>query len=394
MQILKDWRNIIEAQAKDTKQYLLNTKVTAHNYEHLAKNKSELGFNVFTISSDLYYRENFHSDIIKALLDPKEKHGERNKFLDIFIDMLNKFNSHKHISRSDFQSSIVVREVDRIDILIMDSNSSKAILIENKIYNALDQHRQIPRYYEIVSKNYTVEAIVYLTLDSSKYLNRGDWTDDELQKLNPLLYFVPSYNLTTPNLFDNWIVPSIVECFNSESLFLLRQYGNLIKFLNTNAMDTITLEKFYLTLKESDNLKTSLSIRNMLNDLPEYLAIRIEERYKGHCYPFSGIWRYKNRDTVFEGFELENLYLKMDIWCSENGYKVHFWNSKDDGYDIKKNLPFILSLKDFNYEGANICNVEKYFAFDEEEILFEFIDNLLIELKAFKTKPISNLIQE
>ncbi|MDQ0638167.1 hypothetical protein QF042_001732 [Pedobacter sp. W3I1] len=394
MQILKDWRQVIEQQAKETKSYLLNAKETARNYEHSSRTKSEIGFNVFTISSDLYYRENFHSDIIKAFLDPNEKHGEGNKFLNAFIHLLNKCNPQRNLNPSDFENSRVSREENNIDILISDSNSGKAILIENKIYNAIDQQRQIPRYFEIVSENYSVEAIVYLTLTSSKYLNQNDWTNDEIENINPLIYFVPSYNLGSTNLFDNWIVPSIIECNNSESLFILRQYGNLIKFLNTNSMDTITLEKFYLTLKESDNLRTSLSVRNMLNDLPEYLAIRIEGKYKGKCYPFKSIWRYKSRDAVFEAFELENLYLKMDIWCSEKGYKVHFWNSKDEHYDIKVNLPFVLSLKDFNYEGDNKSNVEKHFGFNEEELLFEFIDNLLLELKEFKNQPVSNLVIE
>ena len=394
MQILNDWRQVIEQQAKETKSYLQNVKEPAKNYEYSSRNRSEIGFNVFTISSDLYYRENFHSDIIKAFLDPNAKHGEGNKFLYLFIHLLNKCNPQRNINPSDFQNARVSREENNIDILISDSNSGKAILIENKIYNAIDQHRQIPRYFEIVSENYSVQAIVYLTLNSSKYLNQSDWTIDEIQRINPVIYFVPSYSLGSTNLFDNWIVPSIIDCNNSESLFILRQYGNLIKFLNTNSMDTITLEKFYLTLKESDNLQTSLSVRNMLNDLPEYLAIRIEERYKGKCYPFKNIWRYKNRDTVFEAFELENLYLKMDIWCSERGYKVHFWNSKDENYDIKLNLPFISSLTDFNYEGENKSNVEKHFSFNQEELLFEFIDNLLLELKEFKTQPISNLVIE
>lgn len=31
--------------------------------------------NVFTIASDLYYRENFHSDVICAFLDPSYNHN-------------------------------------------------------------------------------------------------------------------------------------------------------------------------------------------------------------------------------------------------------------------------------------------------------------------------------
>lgn len=41
----------------------------------------EPDFNPFTLISELYYRENFHSDIIRAILDPGESHKEGNLFL-------------------------------------------------------------------------------------------------------------------------------------------------------------------------------------------------------------------------------------------------------------------------------------------------------------------------
>lgn len=38
---------------------------------NLKKRDVDIGFNLFSIISELYYRENFHSDILKALIDPK-----------------------------------------------------------------------------------------------------------------------------------------------------------------------------------------------------------------------------------------------------------------------------------------------------------------------------------
>ena len=62
----------------------------SEKFDKIQKDTSEVGFNVFTLTSDLYYRENFHSDIIAAFLNPKAKHNEGNLFLDAFIDMLNR----------------------------------------------------------------------------------------------------------------------------------------------------------------------------------------------------------------------------------------------------------------------------------------------------------------
>ena len=43
--------------------------------EEKQEKRMETGFNLFYLISDHYYRETFHSDIIAALLSPKEKHG-------------------------------------------------------------------------------------------------------------------------------------------------------------------------------------------------------------------------------------------------------------------------------------------------------------------------------
>ncbi len=147
-------------------------------------------------------------------------------------------------------------------------------------------------------------------------------------------------------------------------------------------MDTISLEKFYDTLKNSDSIKTAISIRNMLNDLPEYLAIRIEDKYKERCYPFKKIWRHKLRDTVFEGFEIKGLYLKLDIWCDIDGYTAHFWETRNTDFDISSEFKDkIKILSDFNIHNNEKNNIKRRFKIFEEEELFVFIDNLLVELK-------------
>ena len=47
-----------------------------------------LGFNAFSLVSDYYYRETFHSDIIGSILDPQSPHGEGSVFLRLFIEFL------------------------------------------------------------------------------------------------------------------------------------------------------------------------------------------------------------------------------------------------------------------------------------------------------------------
>lgn len=388
-----NWQNTLNEHIQQVGNFLQTNSLLANKYTNHKHDIGNVGFNIFTISSDIYFRENFHSDILKSLLDPSEKHEQLNLYLNIFIDLLNSIGNNTGIKKEDFKNAEVIRERYNIDILITDDFTKKAIIIENKINNAVDQPRQLPKYYERLKENYTVEAIVYLTLNTSKKPQKNDWTVQELVEIDPILKPIPSYDRKCTNLYTNWIIPSIIQSTNTDSLFILRQYGHLIKYLNSSTMDTISLEKFYNNLKEEDNLKTSISIRNMLNDLPEYMAIRIEDRYKDRCYPFKNVWRYQRRDTVFEEFTMENLYLKLDVWCGLDGYKIHFWNPKDDNYDMKKQLEeHITSTSAFEYDNGKINNIIRFFNFNEEEHLFNFIDELKVELKKLKgEQPVNEI---
>ena len=376
--MIEVWRNILEKHFLEIEKFIRSSAPIGKEYSQTQEDVSELGFNAFALTSDLYRRENFHSDIIKALLDPAEKHNEGNKFLHLFIGMLNKI-SHG-ISRDDFQSARVVREQDRIDILITDETSKKAIIIENKINNAGDMFRQLPRYCHAIEANgYEVVAIAYITLDPAKSPDISGWNKDEADKVFGLLKPIPAYHSddNKVNLYADWLIPSMNTSKNIDAYCVLRQYAELVKHLNTKYMDKISLEKFYETLQQNDNLKTSVSIRNMLNDLPEYLAIRIEDRYKGKSAPFRKVFRYQLRDTVFEGFELNKLYLKLDVWCSENGYDVCFWAPLNEKYDIKEGFKDDAIFESFKTKQGGIHMMGAFFNLFDEEALYKFIDDLL-----------------
>lgn len=382
MLILNDWNNNLLDHISKIDKLLNESNQIGKSFNKSKQDKSEIGFNVFNITSDLYYRENFHSDIIKALLDPSEKHNQNTKFLYLFIDLLNKINNSKIIIEDNYKNAKVVREQSNIDILITDETSKRAIIIENKINNAIDMKRQLPRYYDEVSKIYSVDAVVYITLDSSKRPNQYDWTDEEQIVINNILKVIPAFDRNNlPCIYNDWLLPAIYTTNDIDSSYLIRQYAALLKFLNTNYMDTVSLEMFYETLKKNDNLKTSISIKNMLNELPEYLAIRIEDKYKNNCFPFQRIWRYKQSDTVFEGFQMENLYLKLDIWCGEYGYKAIFWNPQNENYDIKMDFKEVDILNNLQYDNGKKYSIVKHFYLFEEELVFNFIDEILLVLK-------------
>ncbi|WP_343679435.1 hypothetical protein [Chryseobacterium arthrosphaerae] len=378
-ELLNDWRDILQNSTSNYRNLIEKLADVSRNYNNRKKVSLDVGYNIFTIISDYYYRENFHSDIIKSFIE-----NERDTTFPIFLKMINLIRNQNEIKKSDFSNFSIFREKERIDILIVDDYSKKAIIIENKINNAADTNRQLPKYYDKISENYEVVAIVYLTLNTSKTPHKLDWSDEEIKQIENLLVIVPSMSNHSANLLDHFLNPSILEVKEINLNSTIRQYTKLIQYINHNSMDSINLKKFRDEMLVNDNLETAISIKNMLNDLPEYLAIRIEEKYNQHCYPFKNVWRYKNTTTVFDALEFNDMYLKLDIQCDMKGYKAIFWNPKIDDFNTKEKFQHLESLNEFIAEPDRITHIYKYYNFNEEDELFKFINNLLEELKLMK----------
>ena len=141
-------------------------------------------------------------------------------------------------------------------------------------------------------------------------------------------------------------------------------------------------ELFDDELLKENNLKTAQSVRNMLNELPAYLAQRIYDRFNGSCSPFEKVWIYKSWDTVFEKAIVDDIYLKMDIWCYEERYDVVFWTPTPEVEESVFNscVAKIHSLKQFSPKCDARNQIVRHFAFTEEAALFDFIQELLTEL--------------
>lgn len=150
-------------------------------------------------------------------------------------------------------------------------------------------------------------------------------------------------------------------------------------------MDTVILERFYNELKEGENLKTAQSNRNLLNELPRYLARRIFEKYCNRCAPFSKVYLWSPNDpscAVFEG-DILGIHVKLDIQCSDEGYNAVFRMTNDSIHDqdiFTKIITNVKSLIGFKLSLEQIDRVTKKFDFFDEVGLLSFIDNFLNEL--------------
>lgn len=378
--------NIFNEHQNAVVDFIYSCRHIANEYSNAKQYSERDRFNLFHVISDLYFRENFHSDMIAFLLDPNANHGYKHLMLNGFIAMLNSIGCN--VDAAKYCDAVVGREEGKIDILIKSESSKRAIIIENKINNASDMPRQLPRYYDYVEEmQYVIDAIVYLPLDYNKQPDMDDWTKEDKDHVIPLLKIVPAYdNMHRVNIAENWLLKSLSQIDNLDVVSSIRQYSNLIITLNRNNMDTIALEKFYQELQQAENLKTALSIRNMLNDMPLYLAQRIQNKFGGACHPFEKVWIYNSRDAVFEKAIIAGIYTKMDIWCYEERYDVVFWCPEDV---IEEDAFFSLvrkihSLDGFEPMGNEKKQIVRHFNFTEEKALFDFIQTLLKEMSTIK----------
>lgn len=316
---LKTYQKLISCHIDGVRELLTNDTIRQVGWEYSQSDTNPAGnsLNVFTMASDLYYRENFHSDIIKAFLDPNEKHGEGTIFLFSFIDFLNdNFRDKVNIAKINFNNAIVEREVGRIDILVRSEDSMHCIIIENKINNAGDMQRQLPRYYDYMTNlGYTIDAIVYLPLDINKHPDMTSWTEDDRKHVLPVLCHVPAFQKKGISLVNGWLLPCTQLTNNIDCISILRQYSNLINLLSKSIMDNVILGKFYSYLLDGDNLQSAISIKNMLNDIPAYMTSRIMDQLKASG--FDNVWSWKPRHCGLRFHKNGNEY-KVDVWSDEN----------------------------------------------------------------------------
>lgn len=255
-----------------------------------------LKFNFFESISDLYYRENFHSDILEVLLNPKTKEIGRKYFMQEFVNFLG-LTPEQCDWHSDFD---VIREKGKIDLLI--KNETQAVIIENKINYAPDMDNQLVRYMKYVAEDLGIKTytVVYLTLI------------DDKNKKPPL----DSYD----------------ECF--------AEYTNQLKF------DGILKEVYAMADKGKKSLENCF-LQNCLNRLKEEANDTESEDIKHACATACVyIEQYKILLNHLGGKEymrsadrkiVEEIYSSKDKFDAANDF-VAFWTSYDKIEALKEIL--------------------------------------------------------
>ena len=344
----------------------------AHKFQvNLEKQRMPLGLNLFELISDYYYRETLHSNILHAFLDPAGKHQAQHTYLYLFLEFLRTQHSVK-IDLAHYCKVVVEKEKGRIDILIRDEVSKRAIIIENKINGAADQHRQLPGYLEYLEKKgYTCDAIVYLRLTEGAGPDTKGWTNHDRRQVEAVLRIVCAYDGSEGEkaLVNGWILKCAAVASDPDTKHILGQYGAIIKKLGGDLMNKPSMEQFYSIIMKDNNFKTALSLKQMLDELVTYRVQRIVDLFQSDRSPFHRVWPYEN-GALFSDLPFENGMLQICVWVHEDTYLFEFQHHNREK-EVKGQAEVILRemgvLEEYTFYEHGRFNKTKTFAFPSEE---------------------------
>ena len=349
-----------------------------------------MSFNLFSIVSDFYYRENFHSDVLRAMLDPKSKHEGGDKFLQLFLDFLTRHGAS--ITPDDYRDTSVVREEGRIDILIKDAVSKKAVVIENKINGAKDMPKQLPRYLEIAKgRGYEVDAIVYLRLERKQHPDKTDWTANDKKEIESKLICLSAYDESNDDLLNGWLLQCENTSSDTNAKSIFKQYGELITKLGHKTMNKPIMQQFYALMKEGDNFKNAQSFRAMLDELVLFRVENIIDTFRADLAPYEAVANWKDRVAYFTGCHWEGAHLSIYVNVNLESYQLCFFDRDDDIGEhgrARRALQEMGILADYTPDGGSFA---KTFTFPEQEdALFEYIRIFKKMFGRFLEEPCKN----
>lgn len=345
--------------------------------EILERQGSKLKFNIFDIITDKWRRENFHSEILKFLLENCED------FFNDFLDLIEIKN------KEEYSNAEITNEEAKIDILI--KSEKKAIIVENKINWASDQNEQLARYYKKIKDEYKkeVEKIVYIAPSKDKEPDSKTFgKDEEIKKEIKDRYIekigfdgsendlVSCLEKSRDKLKENLEkTKNNLDSENFHKLFFINHYIEILKRTGAGDMSTI---KTNFTKEIIEKYKTDKDIFKKINYIGEMYnnLLEIKNKYILN-YIKAEDWGYNKKEAYYScGYTFpygkNNFYLEIKTWDIFKIY-IYFYDDKGKTNDIKNILSKALKKEDVDKMIKD--GLELDFP-DEEDKLFDLVIKL------------------
>lgn len=269
------------------------------NIESELQEKQGAFFNVFYVLG-VESKETRHSSFLAELLNPCGSHGQRDRFLRMFMQQVPVLRDFPFDTRN---ATVVTEEVipqteenqrdtGRMDIVIHSGND--AIIIENKIY-AQDQEEQLLRYYHYAQREVKGRFIIlYLTLDGKEATM---WSTNQ-ELIAGKDYFQISYK----DDINAWLNQCEDSVRNLTNLYtIICQYHQIIKNLTNTNMEQ---DNQILNLMLANNevvLELANNIGNWKQNIKERAISKFKEELKEKiCKPNDLELDYDERDGRFD----------------------------------------------------------------------------------------------
>ena len=355
-------------QYKEILSGLLEQAYKYHRHYENIRNEYRLGdrlrFNFFAAISDIYYRENFHSDILNMILDPYTEEVGNSQFLTSFLELIG-------CNTQDFKSDVSCeREASRnsrdsrIDILI--ESKKKAIIIENKINGAVDQPNQLARYIKLLEdENIEIVKIVYLTLIKGKTIDFSTYSDEYKKYIKYLTPNNPDNKLcylAVVDTGDNTLLKFLDMCIGiaqkqekeskNFSVFL-KHYSDLLKHLGGDIiMSNFQKELIKAIYSDRNNIKALEDFKDLLKNEKLIKSLRFECIFDAIRKGIHGYAEYID-DKELDIFKKWNDNFHISCYIDESNIWYGFSPLTEEGKDkisenIHQDLKNILNSECFN----------------------------------------------
>ena len=273
------------------------------------KDKQEKGedFNIFSVMQMESNETKTHSNMLAALLNPKQDHYYGSQFLKLFLEQIGYDYGQENLDLVRVQTEYHLGKITEdyseggfIDILIT-FPSFKTITLENKIY-AGDQKNQMYRYS------------LYNTGNSSLYYLNLFGDDPSKESLNGLKDDAYS-KITYAEDIVNWLnaciqivkPASMVEASLKQYLYLVRKLtytmnNNLEDQLSEVILNNLEAAKYIQSHYQRAVLKVREKFRaEIAEELKKHLDMRDFKVWLGNecTHRFSQIWIDLHRDNQF-----------------------------------------------------------------------------------------------
>lgn len=289
----------------------------------------------FSIIPRMYERistkELLHSEIIAELLRPDGAHKCGDIFLQKFMRSIGIDPQAQDFSKVELKTEAATDESRRIDILIVWGNN--AVIIENKLNNAVDQPDQLKDYLKDTEhKGKKVLKMVYIPLFAWKRVQE---------------YISADVVCLYPGELSEWLKDCAKR--NSDAREVVSPYIQLLDYMNQSNQNYMKAQELYELLEQDSRLMAAaLNIAETLNsgEWVTFLRTQLEDKVKARL----------NEPTMNKWFN--NKESELWLWLGNDKKEHKYWVSV--GMSDKYYLFLYYYDEQAKPEGENIVGSGQY----------------------------------